>query len=285
MTDIRSQRGFTVIELIVALGVSALVFTGLVNMYSTITGISHDHHIRIDTLAQSQAVMQTIGGELRVLGNGVPFDQDGFNIGDLNLSDPTVADPIEIATATTSLISFRLNETGEVNLLTADFDPAATLTISLTNVSSYAENDPIYISNSVVGESDGLYGIVDSVDVGAGTVTLQAGPVYTPDATFEMGSIFEEVPLITYTTVGGSITRDSGFGQVSLCDNCSLTLEYLTEDGTTITPPLTNLLVTDSLRAIRVTITAQSDKNLKNGTPFTATNSQVFALRNLNYLF
>lgn len=283
-TDI--ERGFTLLELMVTLVLTSIVFLGAMQMYTTISSVSYDHHLRLGTHVQAQAIMQTIGNEIRILGNGVPFDQPNFQIGEDTLSDPTVTQPIDIATSTTSSISFRLNETGEVALLTADFDPTSSLTISLTDVSGLAVNDPIYLNNSVVSGDDGLYGVVTAVNSVSKTVTIGAGYVTAADADFPMGSILEEVPIVTYTyTPGTGITRDSGYGAVLLGNNASMTLEYRDSAGNVLTPPLTNTVVVDQLRAIKVTIALTSDAKLKSGENYTATVEGVFGLRNLNYLY
>jgi hypothetical protein len=215
----------------------------------------------------------------------VPFDQANFQIGEDTLSDPTVTEPLDVTTASATNLTFRINETGDVFLLTADFDPAVDLTISLTDVSSLAVNDPIYITNNVMSGEDGLYGVVTAVDVGAGTVTIDAGYVASPGASFDMGSILEEVPEVTYTVSGTNITRDSGFGAVTMAQNSTLAFTYLDEDMNEVALPLTNDKVVNNLRAVRVRIEHSSNKNMKSGRPYTAVIEQVFGIRNLNYAF
>ncbi|MCB0352771.1 MAG: prepilin-type N-terminal cleavage/methylation domain-containing protein [Bdellovibrionales bacterium] len=282
---VMGERGFTLAEMVVTLGLSSLLFSAVMTMYSTVTSISFDHHIRIETFVQAQAIMQSIGGELRVLGNGVPFDQANFQIGEDTLSDPTVTEPIQLSSLSSTSITYRLNETGNVVLLTADFDPSSSLVMTVTDASGFAENDPIYISNSVVSGDDGLYGVVASVNAGANQVTLEAGYVASPDAVFEMGSTMEEVPFVTITTGADGITRDSGFGAVLLGENATISFDYLDANGASLVLPLETEDLINSLRSIRVTVTMSSKNNLKNGTPFTTTVTQAFGLRNLNYLY
>ena len=132
----RNSQGFGVFELLVALGAAGLIFVGLMQIYRLTVSLSRDHQIRIATQVEAQALLQTIGAELRVLGNGVPFDQANFQIGESTLSDPSVTRPIVIGTAAADNITFRLNETGDVFLLTQDFDPSSTTTLFLTDTSS-----------------------------------------------------------------------------------------------------------------------------------------------------
>ncbi|MCI5066016.1 hypothetical protein MRY87_09855 [bacterium] len=280
------EDGFTLFEAIITLLLTSIVCIGAMQTYTSITGISFDHHVRIETHVQAQAIMQTLGNEVRILGNGVPFDQQNFSIGEVTLSDPTVTEPIDISATTATSISFRLNETGEVALLTADFDPSSSLTLGVTDVSGLDVNDPIYISNSVISGDEGLYGVISGVNAGSNTITLNAGYVTSAGATFGMGSILEEVPMITYAyTPGTGITRDSGFGAVLLGSDATMNIEYLDINGNSLALPLTNTVVMDQLRSVRITISLTNDSLLKDGTSYTSTVSQVFGLRNLNYFF
>ena len=282
------QEGFTLPELLVTISLSSVVMLALISQYSLSTGLSHDGRVRIATTLQAQAIMQTMGAEIRSLGNGVPFDQSNFQIGDVSLSNPTVTEPIDVATSTTTFITFRLNETGTVYLLTQDFDPSLTQTIFLTDVTGLDVNDPIYLSNSVVSGDEGLYGVITAVDTGASSVTIDAATYVTSaGATFDTGSICEEVPSVTYASPGGAagITRDSGFGAVSLGPDSAFVLEYLDENGAVLTPPLLNTDLVNSLRKIRVTVSVNSSSVLADGSTYTASASQVFAIRNLNYVF
>jgi len=145
----------------------------------------------------------------------------------------------------------------------------------------------VYISNSVMSGDDGFYGIVESVDEPAGSVTIAAGYVMSPAATFATGSILEGVPLVTVDSPadGSGVTRDSGYGAVLMGANSTMTLDFLDINGNSLALPLTNALVVNSLRAIRVTISMTSSKALSDGQAYTATASQVYGLRNLNYAF
>lgn len=280
-----TEFGVTIIELLVSVSLSLVVFGGLVQQYSTGVTLSYDESVRIATILEAQAMLQTLGLEFRMIGNGVPFDQANFQIGESTLTDPTVTEPLDVVTATASNITFRLNESGDVYLLSADFDPASSLVISLTDTSNLDINDPIYISNSVVSGDDGLYGVITAVDDVSKTVTIDANYVASPGSTFDMGSILEEVPEITYTSSGGSITRNSGFGAVLLGDNSAMELEYLDMNGNVLSLPLTNADVVNALRAIRVTITHTSSRKLKSGGFHSTTVGQVFGIRNLNYVY
>lgn len=282
-----SLGGFTTLEVLVSTLLGSIIFTGLMMQYSASVTAARDHQIRIATQVQAQAIVQTIGAELRMLGNGVPFDQAYFQIGEDTLSDPSVTEPITVATPTS--ITVRLNETGEVYLLTQDFNPAMSSVVHLTDTTGLDANDPIYLSDSVVSGDDGLYATIAAVDHGANTITLNADVVasQSPNPEFPMGSICEEVPLVTYNSPedGSGITRDSGFGPVLLGEDSTMSLEYLDYTGAAMELPLTNESVIGLLRSIRINVTITSRENLSSGEPYTTTVTQTVGIRNLNYLF
>jgi hypothetical protein len=283
--DLNSCYGYTSIELLAAILVGTSLLTGIMIQYSMGITAARDHQIRLETSVQAQAIVQTIASEIRMLGNGVPFDQPNFLIDDPALSDPTVTYPIIMSESDTSNISFRLNETGEVFLLTQDFDPTVSLTINLTDVTQLEENDPIYITNSVVAGDDGLYGTIASVNDISKTVTLNNDYVARAEVTFAMGSILEEVRIVRYESGLLGITRDSGLGPVLLGEGSSLSLEYLDHEGNVLNLPLTPSNLVDTLRSIRAMVTLSHKKPLSTGETHSATVSQTIGIRNFNYFF
>lgn len=283
----RGSAGFTLLELLMALMLSGFVFAGLMRQYSNSVSLSHDNAVRISAILQAQATLQTIGSELRMLGNGVPFEQANFQIGNIILVDPSVAEPLVLGNTDVHRIGFRLNETGDSFLLTQDFNPTVDLTVHLTDTSNLDVNDPIYISNSVMSGDDGLYGTIAAVNHSSKTITLNNFYVNSPDSTFVMGSVLEEVPIITYNspTDGSGITRDSGFGPVLMAPHSTMTLTFLEPSGAQVALPLTDQSVVSQLRAIHVKVEQTSANKLSDGSNYTAVAEQTFGIRNLNYLF
>ncbi|NLF25009.1 MAG: hypothetical protein GX589_05045 [Deltaproteobacteria bacterium] len=294
-----ASQGFTVIEMVTVLGVSALIFAGIMIQYSDSVSASYNQKVRMAANLQAQAILQNIVLELRVLGNGVPFDQTNFQIDEQDgvLTDPKKAWPIDIDTATAHRISFRLNETGTTHLLYDNFNPSASLQIRLTDTEGLDVNDPIYITNSVVAGDDGFYGVLTAVNHSSKTVTVGSDYVVSRtlnpdtetwvDAVFPEGSLLEEVPMVTFDSPADNsgITRDSGYGAVMLGAGSTMTLEYLDQNGATIGLPLTLQKLAGQLRLIRVTVTMPSSKKFSDGSIYTATASQTVGLRNLNYTF
>ena len=280
----KRERGFTLTELLVVLSLTGMVFYGSMTQFASSIQLSHDHNVRIQTMLEAQAILQAVGSEVRMIGNGVPFDQANFTIGEVGLTDITRTYPLSIASSDTSQIVFRLNETGEVYMVAADFDPGSSTTVTLTDVGEISVGDNIYMSNSVVAGDDGLYAEVSAVNTGTNVVTLtNMDYIGTPD--FAVGSIFEVVPQVTFDNAVSGITRDSGDGAILMGADSVMTLEYLSDTGATLTPPLTEANIVGSLRAIKVTIVHTSSSLLRDGTNHSVTLEQTYGIRNLNYLY
>jgi type II secretory pathway pseudopilin PulG len=284
----QASYGFTMIETMVALGMSAVVMYAITSLYLMVSTTTYDQKIQSATNLQVQALMQAIGSALRSLGNGVPFDQPRFDIGEEALVDLTVTDPISLDLTTANQVAFRLNETGDIYVLMSNFDPTLTSTVSLFSVDDLSVGDEIYINDSVVSGEDGLYGKIASINTGFKSVTLTTSTIiYHPPALFEKGAVLEPVPVIKYTSdlATKKVTRNSGGADVVMANNTTVTFSYLDGSGAAIALPLTRDSVIYSLRAIKVTIQADGEKKLASGETYTAVAQQTFALRNLNYNF
>lgn len=226
---VRAERGFSFVELIVSLGISSMVFAAAIGSFNHLSHLAYDNKLRIVAQLEAQSVIELMTSELRMIGNGVPFHQPNFLIAQADLGDNTVTQPILVDGTTAEQIRFRLNETGETYILTSDFDPGAGTVISLTDVSKILIGDEIYLTNSTVGQDDGLWGTVTNVNSGANTVTIAGGAQYSVGAVFEKGSLFEVVPVITYTSnpYFGGITRDNGSGELNIVPAGQFSLTYL----------------------------------------------------------
>lgn len=289
-----SYRGFTLSELLVGLLMSSALMLAVAESLTSTIHASTDQKLRTVAQLQAQGMIDTIIPELRMLGNGVPFHQANFLIAQAGLADNTVTQPILVAGTTANQVQFRLNQTGETYILMTDYDPVATNTVALTSVDKIYVGDEIYITNATVGLDDGLWGVVSSINTGTNEVTFASGYQYSNAATFPKGSLFEVVPIITYTSGVnyGAVTRDDGNGAVNLLSNGKFTLEFLNSDGDPITLPLVASSADpfpdeaiQNVRAIRVTVEVQSPSPLTGGNYYYATAEQTVGIRNLNFKY
>ncbi len=262
--------------------------------YSTLTAITTDNQLKVVAALQAQSVIEMMTPDIRMLGNGVPFHQANFLIAQATLTDNTVTQPIIVDSTTESQIAFRLNESGETYIVTSDYNPAAGNTVALTSVSKIEVEDPIYITNATVADEDGLWGIVESIDTTAKTVTLKTNKQYSPSATFAKGSLLEVVPTITYTSLGSysGITRDDGWGAQTLASTGEFTLSYLDANNAPLTLPLLAssadpfpASAIQNVHAVQIDVRVRTPRELSNGQYYIAYATQIVGIRNLNYKY
>ncbi|HMO02079.1 MAG TPA: hypothetical protein PKD37_00795 [Oligoflexia bacterium] len=291
--SLRKQFGLTVFEALVAVSISATLLGALMQELRTLVRTATDSRIRLTTQLQAQSIIDMVVPEFRMIGNGVPFKQSNFQIDETTLSNPAIAEPILTSVSNATRISFRINETGDTYIVTSDFNPATGDTVSLTNVSKIAPGNHIFITNSTVGDDDGFFGIVESVNSAFNQVTfVSSSKVFSPGGIFSTGSLLEVVPIVTYNSPDNwsGITRDSGNGSILLVPNSKFTVSYLKSDGSIITLPLVGTvddpLHSSSLlnvRALRFAVSVRSSTPLSSGELYTSTVTQDVAIRNFNY--
>ena len=292
LSYIKNQLGFSIMESLVVMGLSVVVLGTMLTQYTESVSISYDLHIKQATQNAADSVLSFIGNEIRMIGNGVPNGQDNFEIDEANLTDGTnpvlssvLTQPIIASTTAANYLQYRINENGTVYVITSDFTPNSSLNVVLTSVDDLNVNDRIYISNNAVAGEDGFTGTIDSINTSTKTVTLNSSYIMSNPATttFDAGSLFEQVALIELDSTGSAVTYDAGFSTAEiLSPNSSFTLTYLNKAGAALTTlPLTVSNIRNDLGSIRVAVTVNSQKNLKDGTAFSATSTQTYSLRNL----
>ena len=284
--------GLGLMDALVAIFLGGIIIVYVASQFADSSKLIYDLQIKQAVNLRATAVLDFIGSEFKNIGNGLPFKQANFEIGDTSVlpnSNLEVTEPIlvDASKTTASKITFRLNEDGEVLILTAAFDPAASSTINLDNVDSLVAGDEVYFSNNTLAEDDGYYGIIQSVNTAGKTITLtSASKTGSPGAIFEKGSVLREVTTVVLNSPNdwSGITRDGGYGVQSLGENTKFTLEFLDNAGSTVSLPLSTAKLLNNVRAIRLTVNVQSDKPLRDGSTFATSVTQRFALRNLTYL-
>ncbi len=288
------ESGFTIIEFLTVALLSSILLTAVVNSFTQLTRVSHDHEIKVIAQLQAQSVIDMLAPEIRMLGNGVPFHQANFLIAQQTLTNNTVTQPIVVSGTTANQIKFRLNQTGETYILTADFNPISSSSVTLTSVSKIYVGDQVYITNATVGEDDGFWGTVAGISSAAKTITFASGTQFSPSSIFTKGSLLEVVPVITYTSATnyGGIKRDDGLGALTLVPSGQFTLQYLDINGNPLTLPL---LATEAdpfpasaiqnVRSLKMTISVRSSSKLYSGQYYVATAEQVVGIRNFNFKY
>ena len=274
------------------------IFAATTQQYFAISRINRDLRIKQTADRYARTVANIFGFDLRIVGNGIPFDQPDFQIGEdsANLTSPIASpekkiQPIVLDTVNSNDITLRLSESGEMYVLAATFTPASALSVVLTDVSNLEVNDKIYISNGSVAGSDGFYGKISAVNTGTKTLTIDPTDyVSSVGATFSTGSSLVQVSEVRYYISGGTMYRtvDSGT-PIALMPNASFSLRFLDYSGAAITlagtaPRLSETQLTEELATIEVTVNVQGTGTLSEGNTYTAVVSQIFSLRNLNII-
>ena len=292
-------KGFTLLEMIVSMGIAVFILLGSMSLFTESTTFYNDIVIREHSQDSSESILNMLGKEIRIIGNGVPFDQANFKIDSLSQNEMGVIDvttiqhPITISgddAATTDYIKYKLNESGNSYFLIADFAPTTggnPGVMQLTSTEGLFVGDRIFVNNSTINGDDGFTGTVASIDSST-QITLDEDWFRSENAVFLIGSLVEPVNEVAIYQSGNDIVRDNGIGDpVILANNATLTLTYLSRTGSVLTPPLSITNLRADLGSIRIGIAVTSSKkhkilNSKNS-QYTITKSQTFGLRAFNF--
>ena len=267
--------------LVVSLFIGSVVLLGAIKGFTTTSRLSFDQKMMERAQEQARILTDMIAFDLRMAGSGMPIGQTSFLPTDALLGDA----PLPILTSATSTnLTYRLNENGQNATLTADWTPAAgSLTFSVNTAADLEAGDTIYVTNMPSGGTHGLKGVVASVT--ATTVTITSAYTASAGAVFKMGNLVERVTTVVLDSPadGSGITRNAELGAVKLAPNSSLTLSYLDAAGAALVLPLTAAVIQQNLTAIRVNVNVVSPKPLSSGQYYTASAQTTVALRNLIY--
>ena len=115
------------------------------------------------------------------------------------------------------------------------------------------------------------------------TITVDSGYTASTSASFENGSIVHKVDTITYDSPTGwtGITRNDGNNTFTMLPNSQMTVTYQDSSGSSLTTPLSRSEIANTLYSINVKVEVRGEKNLKDGSTYTASAEQTVLLRNL----
>ncbi len=277
-----AQNGETLLGLLAGLTLGTVVLTAAVSNFMQASRMAKDHETINQAQTQANTLVDLMAFELRMIGSGMPIAQGNFQITDATLG--TAVLPI-LLTATATQIPFRLNETGDIAVLTANYTPAVgSLQFAVNSIINFAVGNTVYLSDMTSTGNDGMQGTIASI-VGT-NITVEAGYVANAGATFDSGNTVERVTLVTYNSPidWSGVTRNDGSGAIVLAPNSTFTLAYRDSAGATIALPLTADSIQNTLASINVTVYVRGDKPLFDGGTYTAQASHTVALRNLNLI-
>ncbi len=270
-----SERGESLVSMLVAMLISGIVLSASTSFF--INSLYHNKDIRSFTHAQvaASSLLDLMSFELRMLGSGMPLTQASFSYQDSAIG--ALALPL-LLSASTSEITFRLNEIGATAVLTGDFTPSpGGLTISVDSTNGFNPGDSVYLSSFSAGGTNGLYGIVASTS--ANTIQL-ATFTTTPNAYFPASSLIQPVSQVTYSSTSNGVIRTTSRGASTQSDHTSFELRYLDRAGQPLTLPLSATTIRDSLAGITVLVRVESRSRF-GGVLSSTEAQQTVALRNL----
>lgn len=276
-----SQRGFTLVELLVTLLLMGVVVTAGMDAFVTTTSHYHDQKVKTAATEQARMLVDLIAFDIRMTGAGMPLSQSGFSMSDGSLGDA----PFPILTSSDAdTVVVRLNETGAHTLVSSNYTPSfSDLDISVLSSSGLAVGDTIYLSNLNAGGSEGLKGTISAVIASPPTLTIGSGYLTTTGAVFASGSTVHKVSTVTFESPvdWSGITRDSGSGAQLLFPGSQFSVRYLDESGASLALPLSTGSVANDLERIEITVSVRGLQPLRDGTTYIANARETVVLRNL----
>lgn len=275
----RNHAGATILELLVSLTIVSTVLASALHSFFDVLHRSFDQETIQRTDERAQAIRDILANELRLLGTGVPFQQDEFEIGDAGLGDAPL--PLLLSSDNTHIV-FRSNAQSTQTVLTSSYVPSlVNRTFSVAAVTGLEEGDTIYISNVTVGGKFGLQGVIERI---SGTsVTIERSFVVSPGATFPSGTILDRVQTVTFDSPEdwSGVWRDQGEGALQLAPHSTFVVDYRDAAGASLTLPLSQTTVRDRLTTLHIIVAVRAEERLETGLVYTATAEAIVALRNM----
>lgn len=269
--------GFTMTELLVGLFMSATLLAVASTDFLSSERHGFDERIRNKTQQEARAIYDIISFDLRAVGSGVGIEQDNFTAAIVGDDAPL---PVLVGAQSTDM-TFRINETGKMTVLTTDFTPSMfNVTFDVFDPTLFAEGDTIYLSNVSRDGTAGLAATID--DITGNTITIDVSYVGTPSTTFEKGTLVQKVSEIRYYQSGSDgVARARGTDISYLGPSSAFSLTYLDANGTALTTPLSQSDIENSLAAVNLSVIVLSTQRLSSGDYYSANVSQRIFLRNL----
>lgn len=274
-----NEKGVFLVDVLTALTISGLMMLSLAFTYLNATRSYHDQNIRIETQQRANGLLDSLLNEFKIIGSGMPLNQNNFLISDASLGDASM--PI-LTSASASLINYRYNKDAKNSVLSTSYTPSpADLSFNVIDGSIFSVGDTIYLSNFTRAGEDGMLAEITSIS--SNTIGVDSSFTASTAAVFEEGSSVSLVETVIYDSPSdwSGITRDSGAGEMIILPQSKFILSYHDIDRNTLSLPLSRNDIANNLAMIHLSVQAQSDRKLKDGSNYLATAEQDIILRNL----
>lgn len=264
MTKLFCKKGFTLLELLVATTVFALVISGMYAAYSSMQKTTINQNNLVDVQQNLRVSMDLISRDIKMAAALIPAGTAGVSTN----SDATT---LNLATASSFYAYARISSDIEIPAGGGNDYP---FNISVpTAIDYFAAGNSIRIIRPQSGEQpynapDNDELTVDSVDRNGRIITIDNfGNTDTTqykigDVIVRVGNAAPDPSTIVWTLNGTDLSRNrDGMGaEVMANDVRALTFSYLLDNGTETTAPTDDDL--PLIRAIRVTITTDATQQI-----------------------
>lgn len=274
----KKENGFTILELIVGIGLSSIILTALAFEYANISKIFYDLSIKDSVQVEAELISKVMISDIKEIGIGLPVYQRNFQIGEDALSDPSVTLPIASSSGASS-ITFKKKKSKESKLLSQNFDPSSNTTVYLDNVDGIIIGNIFCVSNISSGGEDANCSDITAINTSLKTLTL-ANSVYSLNAVFEAGDLVNILEEITYQSnpLTNVVTRTDSNGQITLSENAIFTLKYLDTNLSMQPTPLDATSISETIRSVKITVTTESNQVLTTGDTYSYSLSKIISL-------
>ena len=276
---LREDRGASLVELLSSLVIMSILFTMSSAMYISTVGDSLTSHQSTTARAEARALLDHLSFNARMIGAGIPMDQDQFPPGDPALGDTPM--PVFIDSSD-SLFHFRSNDRGVSSVLTLDYTPSgASLDLNVMSADKFRVRDVVYLSGMLAGEESGMKAEIAAI--AGNVITIDGAYVALPGVTFPAGSLVHQVREITYEsfTDWSGVERTLDGTSEILVPNSIFSVEYLDVLGNIMVTPLSPADILNTLSAVRISVSVASENPISNPAAVVVTAEQVVSLRNL----
>jgi type IV pilus assembly protein PilW len=243
---LRESKGVTLIELMVALVISAILIAGL---YRTFIGQQKTYTIQeqvVDMQQNARLSVSKMMKEIRMAG----FGNIAMIFPNATFGSKTLNNAITHGTPSGGLTVITVG--GETTIAT---DPATSNQIQVASLTDSQGNTLFDTTNRKYISVGGLGSYrVTNVETGTKTLTLSGTLVQNPKS----GTPVFALRAISYRVDANTLKRDVnlGAGEENLADNVtSLQLQYLDANGAVIADPITQAA---NIRVVKVTVTART---------------------------
>jgi prepilin-type N-terminal cleavage/methylation domain-containing protein len=242
----QGSRGYTLVELMLAVAIVAIAAAAVLNLYKTGNTIALMGENKAEAQQGARGTLQ-MEEEIRMAGYGYPPA----------IPPPPCAATGTFVSATSTAVTFWADLTNSSTILTAPVSPGNT-TITVASALGFAAGNTVYLINQ--GQAECL--TVSSV--GGTTVTVPS-----PGAVngYPIGSQLTRPRQITYSYAAGTVSRDPGDGTGAQPAVTGVTAFQLTYFDTTDTAIASGALAANllNIRRIVISMTAQSASAMNRG--------------------